>query len=144
MKNKMIKETKEKLKKYGRMKDFILVRRKELEVQERLLSLEEDELSKKRILRQIEKLQLEIEEVEKDIIAIDKGLSHLNPISSKIIHMKYMKNEKWVAVALNVGYGQTRCRELGRDAVMIIGEFLYGIKINQDLPLVSGATYYYA
>lgn len=142
MRNEMIKETKAKIKKYWRMKDFVLVRRKELEVQERLLSLENDELCKKRILRQIEKLQLEIDEVEKDIIAIDKGLSHLDPISSKIIHMKYMKGEKWVAVALDVDYGQTRCRELGRDAIMIIGEFIYGVKINQDLPLVSGATCY--
>lgn len=142
MKNKMVKETEAKLKKYGRMKDLVLVRRKELEVQEALLSLEEDELGRKRILRHIEKLQLEIDEVEKDIVAIDKGLSHLDTISSKIIHMKYMQGEKWVAVALNVDYGQTRTRELGRIAVMIIGEFIYGIKINQDLPLVSGATYY--
>ena len=142
MRNEKLKETKVTLEKYGRMKDLVLVRGKELELQEQLLCLEEDELCKKRRMRAIEDLKIEIERVEKDIMAIEKGLSHLDDISLKIVQMKYMKKESWVAVSLSVGYGQTRCKELGKNAIMIIGEFLNGIMMHQDLPLVIGATCY--
>lgn len=125
MKKEMVKEAKEKIKKYGKMKDLVVVRNKELEVQEHLLNIEEDDLCKKRIAKSIEKLKVDIQELEKDIIAIEKGLSHLDSISSKIIDMKYFKNEKWIAVQLESGYGDTRCREIGREAIIIIAEFLY-------------------
>ncbi len=142
MKNKMIKETKVKLEKYGRMKDLVIVRKKDLEVQLQILSTSDDELTKKRIEKSIEELKVEIQKLEKDILSIEKGLNHLDDISLKIVQMKYMRKETWVAVSLSVGYGQTRCKELGRNAVIIIGEFLNGIMMHQDLPLVSGATYY--
>lgn len=142
MKNEMIKETKVKIKRYGQMKDLVLVRKKELEMQLQILNMSEDELTKKRILKVIDELNVEIQKLEKDILSIEKGLSHLDDISLKIVQMKYMRKESWVAVSLNVGYGQTRCKELGRNAVIVIGEFLNGIMMHQDLPLVSGATYY--
>lgn len=142
MKNKMIKETKVKLEKYGRMKDLVIVRKKDLEVQLQILSTSDDELTKKRIEKSIEELKVEIQKLEKDILSIEKGLNHLDDISLKIVQMKYMRKETWVAVSISVGYGQTRCKELGRNAVIIIGEFLNGIMMHQDLPLVSGATYY--
>ena len=142
MRNEMIKETKAKIKKYGQMKDLVVIRMKELDLQLQVLNLSEDELTKKRILKEINELRIGIQKLEKDILSIEKGLSHLDDISLKIVQMKYMRKESWVAVSLHVGYGQTRCKELGRNAVIIIGEFLNGIMIHQDLPLVSGATYY--
>ena len=142
MKNEKVKETKVKLGKFSRMKDLVLVRKRELEMQTQMLLLSKDELTQKRIEKSIKDLNIEIQTLEKDIMSIEKGLSHLDDISLRIVQMKYMKKETWVAVSLHVGYGQTRCKELGKDAIMLIGEFLNGIMMHYDLPLVSGATYY--
>lgn len=142
MKNEKLKETKAKLKKYSRMKDLMIMRKKDLDMQGQLLKVAENELEKRRIEKVVEGLKVEIYELEKDILSIEKGISYLDDISVKIVKMKYMKDESWIAVALSVGYSDRTCKQLGKEALMIIGEFMYGITIHEDLPLVIGATYY--
>lgn len=69
-------------------------------------------------------------------------MNQLNPTAQRIIEMKYGKKESWVAISLETKYSQIRCKEIGKETLMIIGEYLYGILIHQDLPLVAGAGCY--
>lgn len=128
MKKEQLKDTKVKVSRYDRITDLIALREKDLEIEKERLLLASDELSKERIKRNIKSLNMEIMGLEKDSIAIDKGFEHLDDVSSKIVRLKFIKKESWVSVALATGYGQSRCRELGNDALIVIDECLHGIK----------------
>ena len=142
MKNKYLQDTKKKIEKWDMMKEQLELRKRDIEFQIVSMDINEDELVQECIKRNIKLLENEVMKLEKDIAAIEKGLKRLSPIAYKIIDLKYRKKEKWVYVSMEVGYGQSRCKEIGKEALMIIGGYLHGIKINQDLPLVIGAGCY--
>lgn len=142
MKNKYLQDTKVKIAKYNRLKDMVELRGRDIALQQAMIDVTVDELERERIKRNIKLLNMEMQSIEKDIIAMDKGFLCLDATSYRIIDLKYRKKESWVAVALTVGYGQTRCKEIGKDALMIVGEYLHGLSIHQDLPLISGASCY--
>lgn len=142
MKNKYLQDTKKKLAQYKMIKGMCEIRKKDILNLQARVEYTEDELEKTRLEKEIKRLKIELSENESTIFAIEKGFSYLTPSALNIIQLKYIEKESWIAVGLRMGYGQSRCKEIGREALLVIGECLHGLIIHQDLPLIVGEGCY--
>lgn len=142
MKNQYLKETKKKIAQYDSMKDKIELRKQDIEYYMMKREMAESEQDKLEIDSRIKKIKLELLDLEKEVYAMEKGFRRLPPIAYRIIELKYRKKETWVNITFEIGYGLTRCKEIGKEAIILISEYLYGLTVHQDLPLIAGRTYY--
>lgn len=142
MKNKYLQETKKKLAQYKMIQGLCEIRKRKILQLKLKFDCSEDEIEMSRLKKEINRLEIELLEDENIVFAIEKGLAYLSPVAQKIVELKYIQRESWIVVGLTTGYGQSRCKEIGKESLLIIGECLYGLSVHQDLPLVIGQGYY--
>lgn len=142
MRNKYLKDTKKRIESYDRWCTQLELRKKELEFIEEQCDGNRTNIIELNDMKNKEYLEKEIRRLTLDIESVHRGLSHLDKLEYKIIELKHKKKDSWVSVAFDTGYSVSRCKEIGKIAIMIVGEAVHGTIVHQDLPLCSGEGCY--
>lgn len=70
----------------------------------------------------------QVRELKTKIKIMDRCLSSLSGTEEKILRWKICNNQKWEAIAREVGYNEKTCRTMGRKALGKMARMIFGPK----------------